>query len=173
MRGTLPQRWGRFNSPDPGNIGADPANPQTWNAYAYVGNNPLGLIDPTGMSSCAASNNWCGLGSPGASPTSNPAAYQNFISQQMYAGGDLAYGDNEFQLMNLQATTPIGYAITAPENGVVVPVYGNNIFFDAGNSVAAPNAPSNPAPQRQGHEIVQQIRLARVTTSLQLRRLRF
>jgi hypothetical protein len=27
----------------------DPANPQSWNRYAYVRNNPLGLIDPSGL----------------------------------------------------------------------------------------------------------------------------
>ncbi len=39
---------GRFNSPDPENIGADPMNPQSWNGYSYVGNNPLGLVDRNG-----------------------------------------------------------------------------------------------------------------------------
>ena len=38
---------GRFTSPDPANAGADPTNPQSWNAYVY--NNPLALTDPTGM----------------------------------------------------------------------------------------------------------------------------
>jgi RHS repeat-associated protein len=32
----------RFLSADPGNAGADPMNPQSWNAYAYVQNNPMG-----------------------------------------------------------------------------------------------------------------------------------
>ena len=32
---------GRFQSPDPANAGADPSNPQSWNGYSYVGNNPL------------------------------------------------------------------------------------------------------------------------------------
>ncbi len=40
---------GRFTSPDPMNAGADLTNPQTWNGYAYVGNNPLNAVDPMGM----------------------------------------------------------------------------------------------------------------------------
>jgi hypothetical protein len=40
---------GRFNSPDPGNAGADLTNPQSWNGYSYVWNNPLSAVDPTGM----------------------------------------------------------------------------------------------------------------------------
>jgi uncharacterized protein RhaS with RHS repeats len=37
---------GRFISPDP--APGDPASPQSWNRYAYVGNNPLRYTDPTG-----------------------------------------------------------------------------------------------------------------------------
>jgi RHS repeat-associated protein len=39
---------GRFMSADPGNAGANPGNPQTWNAFAYGLNNPLYYTDPTG-----------------------------------------------------------------------------------------------------------------------------
>jgi RHS repeat-associated protein len=38
---------GRFASVDP--IGGSSGDPQAWNAYAYVRNNPLGFVDPSGM----------------------------------------------------------------------------------------------------------------------------
>jgi RHS repeat-associated protein len=41
---------GRWISPDPAELGAvDPTNPQTWNRYAYVANNPLSYVDPLGL----------------------------------------------------------------------------------------------------------------------------
>jgi RHS repeat-associated protein len=42
-------QYGRFMSPDPGNYGADLTNPQSWNMYSYVLNNPLNLVDPDGL----------------------------------------------------------------------------------------------------------------------------
>jgi len=39
---------GRFTSPDPSHDSVRLDNPQTWNRYTYVLNNPLELIDPTG-----------------------------------------------------------------------------------------------------------------------------
>ena len=37
---------GRFQSPDPEE--GDPSNPQTWNRYAYVGNDVINVTDPSG-----------------------------------------------------------------------------------------------------------------------------
>jgi len=53
---------GRFLSPDPGNAGADPANPQSWNGYGYVGNNPLVYVDPNGDSFWSVLGNIFSLG---------------------------------------------------------------------------------------------------------------
>jgi len=39
---------GRFNSPDPGNAGADLLSSQSWNGYGYVNGNPLNSTDPDG-----------------------------------------------------------------------------------------------------------------------------
>src|SRR5690606_18677628 len=39
---------GRFSSMDPENAGAELETPQSWNAYAYVHNNPMGFVDPDG-----------------------------------------------------------------------------------------------------------------------------
>jgi RHS repeat-associated protein len=66
---------GRWSSPDPAGMSAvDPTNPQTWNRYAYVGNNPLAYIDPSGMNECAPNNSAGASNGPscfhGASDTS-------------------------------------------------------------------------------------------------------
>ncbi len=46
----LDPRQGRWLSPDPSGLAAvDPTNPQSWNRYAYVLNNPLYYSDPTGL----------------------------------------------------------------------------------------------------------------------------
>ena len=47
---------GRWMSPDPrGNSVADFSNPQSWNMYSYVLNNPLKYVDPFGLD-CAYLN---------------------------------------------------------------------------------------------------------------------
>jgi RHS repeat-associated protein len=45
--GAVPGRW---PSPDPAGLAAvNPGNPQSWNRYAYVQNDPLSLTDPQGL----------------------------------------------------------------------------------------------------------------------------
>jgi len=45
---------GRWISPDPGGLAVvSTSDPQTWNRYAYVANNPCSLVDPLGLDTCA------------------------------------------------------------------------------------------------------------------------
>ena len=44
-------QYGRFMSPDP--LGGQKIDPQTLNNYSYTRNNPVNLIDPTGLYTCA------------------------------------------------------------------------------------------------------------------------
>ncbi len=47
----------RWLSPDPAGLNAvQLTDPQTWNMYVYVRNNPATRIDPTGLGDCAANN---------------------------------------------------------------------------------------------------------------------
>jgi RHS repeat-associated protein len=54
---------GRFMSPDPLLNSGRPSNPQTWNRYAYARNNPLAIVDPTGLydlkNTCKADDRKC------------------------------------------------------------------------------------------------------------------
>lgn len=56
-------QFGRFMSPDPLLNSGRPSNPQTWNRYSYALNNPLSIIDPTGLydlvNNCATDNKKC------------------------------------------------------------------------------------------------------------------
>ena len=45
----MSSKQGRFTSVDPDGIGAAIEEPQSWNGYAYVGNRPTTLTDPSGM----------------------------------------------------------------------------------------------------------------------------
>jgi len=40
---------GRFGRPDPDNLGANEADPQSWNGYSYALNNPVLITDPSGL----------------------------------------------------------------------------------------------------------------------------
>ncbi len=54
---------GRFMSPDPMMASAHASDPQTWNRYAYVLNNPLRMVDPDGLEASAgcASDKKCSI----------------------------------------------------------------------------------------------------------------
>src|SRR5947207_4459831 len=52
----LSSAQGRWLSPDPYLGSMDLGNPQSLNRYAYVNNNPLNAVDPTGLGDCLGPN---------------------------------------------------------------------------------------------------------------------
>src|SRR5688572_18892902 len=44
--------WSRFDQPDPYDGSYDLTNPQSLNRYAYVNNDPVNFVDPTGLDPC-------------------------------------------------------------------------------------------------------------------------
>jgi RHS repeat-associated protein len=72
---------GRWVSPDPaGLMAVDFSNPQTWNRYAYVTNNPNFYIDPLGLQRppCGTPGG-CGGGDPVGQNTGNGTGLWNFF----------------------------------------------------------------------------------------------
>jgi RHS repeat-associated protein len=78
---------GRWLTPDPlGTGSADPTNPQSWNRYAYVMNDPVDQTDPLGLDDSGGIGGYgfCGLGpcgffpggAPGFGPCMGPGAGQ-------------------------------------------------------------------------------------------------
>jgi RHS repeat-associated protein len=63
---------GRFTSPDQPLVDQHPEDPQSWNMYAYVRNNPLAHVDPDGKA-CAAL-----LGNTGSGFCQRADTYANF-----------------------------------------------------------------------------------------------
>ncbi len=62
-------RWyssqiGRFTTPDPYRASASLANPQSWNRYSYVENDPVNFNDPSGLNRCAVSGRWYSASGP-------------------------------------------------------------------------------------------------------------
>ena len=121
----------RFNSPDPGNAGADLGSPQSWNAYAYVGNSPLSAVDPSGLflskqNSGDTNNggNGAASGDPDLATDANPYRLNDWISffnaslQQLFGSGGgggvvfqaVGYGKGDVSTI----ATPTGGNLTGP-----------------------------------------------------------
>jgi len=103
-------QFGHFMSPDPSNIGANRQNPQTWNAYIYSLNNPLNLIDPTGLYVCEDDVN-CG--------SANDQAFAKSLADAQTAANQLTGDDKADAQRAIDA-----YGAQGVDNGV-------NIRFDA------------------------------------------
>ncbi len=110
---------GRWLVPDPAGLAAvDFTNPQTWNRYAYVANNPLNATDPLGL--------YCAIDPDGG------------LFHGCQQGGGLGGGDDEGDPYGLP---PYGFPVFWPVGGGG----GGHPHPPSGNP--PPSPPSAPPPQ--------------------------
>ena len=100
---------GRFTSPDPLLASGRPGDPQSWNRYTYVRNNPLALVDPTGLDWVASTQHanepyaWVDQCAQGQTCHKSVAAVVNGYVTVFGSSGALdvmIYGQNEHGLVN-------------------------------------------------------------------------
>src|SRR2546426_3878877 len=85
---------GRFMSPDPENLSGVlhmDDDPQSWNGYSYVRNNPLSLTDPSGMVFCRAAADPDGHGGTVLLCDVTDAQYVNSSKEQQAAYDKAGY----------------------------------------------------------------------------------
>ncbi|HWQ55152.1 MAG TPA: RHS repeat-associated core domain-containing protein [Bryobacteraceae bacterium] len=102
---------GRFMQPDPVNIGAVGAYPQTWHAYNYVANNPLMNTDPFGL--------FCPAGGCVAPPPSPPPPPPSSIDRcWLFPSLCWAPGRGEQAEATPPPLPPKSQPVTVPANNV-------------------------------------------------------
>ena len=100
---------GRWPSPDPAGLAAvDPTNPQSWNRYAYVVNNPLALTDPLGL---VCSGN---IGNTSDTPC-NPGNSGGGGGSGLFSGGSGDPTGGYFSFLVILPGDSISYGISAIE----------------------------------------------------------
>lgn len=122
----------RWMTPDPAGLAAvDPSNPQSWNRYAYVLNNPLRNIDPLGLSCITfddgtEGDNGDGLGCAGAGVAPGSPNDPNTISPDQ---------------VNVQAQNPSNWEYFWAISTNTLPIYVPN------------DVPLSPSSQRYAQAI--------------------
>ncbi|MFN9895880.1 MAG: RHS repeat-associated core domain-containing protein [Acidobacteriota bacterium] len=78
---------GRFTSPDEPFVDQDESNPQSWNLYSYVRNNPLSFTDPTGRRCVQTNTGWRDDGAGGGCDKAGVDAEENITAQKLDVRG--------------------------------------------------------------------------------------
>lgn len=91
---------GRFTSPDPLMTSAVPDEPEAWNRYSYVTNNPLRFIDENGRIRRDAEGRpiFLAFGMPSGTPTHEGSGIQNYFQPGFLIADN---GDPIYALQNI------------------------------------------------------------------------
>jgi hypothetical protein len=136
--------YGRFNTVDPLQSSAKPKNPASWNRYAYVGGDPVNLLDPRGMEQSGCGPDWVSdpsLSGPCCLPGGNGFLPDPAVNAACYTGsGDDEDNDDSSDSGSSQPPQcPPGYVPATTQaqlNGIVATAesYNNNGITHAPNS---------------------------------------
>ena len=117
---------GRWIKPDPAGLAvANPANPQTWNRYAYVGDNPLNAVDALGLqyNGYAGAGTWDWWNNEGqlCDPTGQecaPGMPSRALKPTLGQGTDLALSELQGAEAYYQGQVDCGFNPGSCPNGV-------------------------------------------------------
>jgi len=148
---------GRFMSPDPSGLSyADPTNPQSLNLYAYVVNNPLGNIDPTGLDCVSDNGDGTATINSGDCPGENPNSEYYYdcgsAGDGCLIGTTSAYMTSNDHLAlyngstNTLATLHYGGSVSGGEQDIDAAVLNSSV----------PDTPLNPYAQAVFQQVAQQ-----------------
>jgi RHS repeat-associated protein len=150
---------GRFQSPDSPFVGQDPGNPQSWNLFAYVLNDPLTYTDPSGnvttqpkspYNNCFYNPWLCSsapiVGTPGPEPQPVPTRPPPPASQQTQGAKTRTTWDR-IKCANEYANNHSLAAMIGLQDTFLGKALGGNIIGGLGEisvAVGAPGSDTNP-----------------------------
>ena len=154
---------GRWLTPDPAGLAVmDPTNPQTWNRYAYVLNNPVSFTDPLGLEVEGGGSGTSGgedVGGPGG--LGDGGACAGFTDGAGSSG--VTCGDFTFFLPTIPRISGISgpFGPSQPPGGGSTPPWqdgGSSGFLPgaANNGTQPPGVPKPPNPILQYDKCVTQ-----------------
>jgi hypothetical protein len=114
--------------PDPSNVGAAATDPQSWNGYAYAGNNPMSNADPDGLDYYACVDN--GQGRQNCQYYANDSDFKDAVKNTPGASFDNGKIFATVNGQQVQVGTYI-HDSGAPEDTILAP----SVFFAAAGAV--------------------------------------
>jgi RHS repeat-associated protein len=145
-------RWSRFDQPDPYHGSYNLSNPQSFNRYSYVHNDPVNFTDPSGLEDCGRGD-WCIIIIPGGLGNGpGRGGDRTRLHRGDSPGGELGSGGGIHETLNnftgeqcrtlrllLEREAAVGTRNAAALSQLSYPYIGNDKLLKPFNSSVVPN----------------------------------